>query len=144
MSYFLVEFIPEKASRSACWDGIKQNWFISSWTCQVSPSLTIIFSVVCFIYLCTGGRGGLDASPGVNGIPCCTPSTKALLSNGPGEGRPGEVGTISIWEPWIEERTLLVLLCCWVKRNFRVPPDLGTWNRKWPVKYCTGEWQWSL
>ena len=104
MPYFLVKFIPEegwwdsllRSHLEQTMDGIKHNRFISSWNCQVSPSLKIIFSVVCFIYLCTGGRGGLDASPGVNGIPCCTPSTKAFLSNGPGEGRPGEVGTISI------------------------------------------------
>ena len=58
-------------------------------------------------YLFPGGSGGLDATPGVRGIPERPPSeilpTELNIppagSKGPGEGRPGDVGTISIWDP---------------------------------------------
>ena len=79
------------------------------------------------------GSGGRDTTPGISGIPGWPPSTTLpaelnippTVSNGPGEGRPGDVGTISICEPWVEERILLPLLRCCVNRNFNVPPDLG-------------------
>lgn len=84
-------------------------------------------------YLFPGGSGGLATTPGVSGIPAWPPSEilptelniPPAVSKGPGEGRPGDAGTISIWDPWAEERILLPLLRCWVKRNFNVPPDLG-------------------
>lgn len=73
-----------------------------------------------FCYLFAGGSGGLDATPGVSSIPGCPPSTMfpvelnipPFRSKGPGEGRLGDVGTISIWDPCVEERILLVLLRC--------------------------------
>jgi len=58
-------------------------------------------------YLFPGGSGGRDATPGVRGIPAW-PTSATLptelnipptVSNGPGECRPGDVGTLSICEP---------------------------------------------
>ena len=70
------------------------------------------------------------------GVLLTEPNILPALSKGLGEGRPGEVGTPSIWDPWVEERKLLPLLRCWVNRNFTTPPDLGAWKRQnWGMVY---------
>lgn len=82
-------------------------------------------------YLFPAGSGGLDATPGISGITDC-PSGElnipAFASMMAGESRPGD--GIIIWEPWVEDLALLVLLRWWVKTNLSVPLDLGSWNRK--------------
>ena len=82
-------------------------------------------------YLFPAGSGGLDATPALSGITDC-PSGElnipAFVSMMAGESMPGD--GIIIWEPWVEDLVLLVLLRWWVKTNLSVPLDLGSWNRK--------------